>query len=323
VLVYVCYTGELLGVTILFCSEVDGAEDYRRAMAARLPDVAFRTYPDVGAPEDITHALVWRPPAGLLRSLPSLRAVFNLGAGVDGILSAGDDLPPDVPVIRLTDAGMAPQMVEWVLHGVLRFHRRFDDYEREQAAGRWTRLGAPSATRTRVGLMGVGVLGGAVARVLVSLGYTVRGWSRRPKDVPGVTGFHGADGLAPFLSETDILVCLLPLTEETRGVLNADTLGRLPQGAALINAARGTHVADADLLALLDSGHLRGAQLDVFEPEPLPADHPYWTHPKVRLTPHIAAVTMVEPTCDQIADTIRRLDRGEPLPNQVDRTAGY
>jgi glyoxylate/hydroxypyruvate reductase A len=181
----------------------------------------------------------------------------------------------------------------------------------------------PPAARTRVGLMGLGVLGQAVAGALVSLGYAVRGWSRRPKTVPGVTVFDGAAGLAPFLAGTDILVCLLPLTDETRGLLNADTLARLPAGAAVINAARGAHVVDADLLALLDAGHLRGAQLDVFDPEPLPADHPFWTHPRVRMTPHIAAVTLVEPSCDQIAETIRRLDRGEPVPNAVDRTAGY
>ncbi|MQX38181.1 2-hydroxyacid dehydrogenase [Roseospira navarrensis] len=310
-------------MTILFCSAVDDAEAYRRAMADRLPETAFRVHPDVGPPEEIRHVLVWRPPAGLLRSLPNLRGVFNLGAGVDGILATGDDLPEGVPVIRLADAGMAPQMVEWMLHGVLRFHRRFDDYARAQAAGRWERLSVPPASDVRVGLMGLGVLGGAVAEALLARGYSVRGWSRRPKDLPGVTVFHGADGLSDFLAGTDILICLLPLTDETRGILNADTLGRLPQGAAVLNAARGAHLVDADLLALLDAGHLRGAQLDVFEPEPLPPDHPFWTHPKVRLTPHIAAVTVVEPSCDQIADTIRRLERGEAPPNRVDRDAGY
>ncbi|KAA5606951.1 glyoxylate/hydroxypyruvate reductase A [Roseospira marina] len=310
-------------MTILFASAVDRADDYRQAMAARLPDLGFRIHPDVGPADAIQYALVWSPPPGLLASLPNLRAVFNLGAGVDAILAARDAVPASVPVVRLADAGMAPQMVEWVLHGVLHFQRRFDDYAREQAAGRWTRLPVRPAPRTTVGLMGLGVLGGAVARVLVSLGYAVRGWSRRPKTVPGVETFHGTDGLAPFLAETEILVCLVPLTDETRGLLNAETLRRLPAGAAVINAARGAHIVDADLLALLDAGHLRGAQLDVFEPEPLPNDHPFWRHPRVRLTPHIAAVTKVEPTCDQIADTIRRLERGEPLAHQVDRHAGY
>lgn len=310
-------------MTLLFCSAVDSAEAYRRALAKQLPGMALRVHPDIGPPEDITYALVWNPPAGLLASLPNLRAVFNLGAGVDAILADNSALPADVPLIRLADAGMAPQMTEWVLHGVLRFHRRFDDYEREQAAGRWTRLDVPPAGGVRVGLMGLGVLGQAVAGALVSLGYAVRGWSRRPKAVPGVTTFDGDGGLAPFLADTDILVCLLPLTEDTRGVLNAETLGRLPPGAAVINAARGAHLVDADLLALLESGHLRGAQLDVFAPEPLPPDHPFWTHPGVRLTPHIAAVTLVEPTCEQIARTVRQMERGEAPLNAVDRTAGY
>ncbi|MBB4287351.1 2-hydroxyacid dehydrogenase [Roseospira goensis] len=309
-------------MTLLFCSAFDDAAGYERAMAARLPDMPVRVYPDTGPPEAVTYAMVWRPPLGLLPSLPNLRAVFNLGAGVDGILS-DSDVPDDVPVIRLADAGMAPQMVEWVLHGVLRFHRRFDEYEVEQAARRWTRLAVAPAGRTRVGLMGLGVLGQAVARQLTALGYAVRGWSRRPKTVDGVACFNGRDGLDAFLAETDILVCLLPLTRETRAILNRDTLGRLPRGACLINAARGGHLVDADLIALLDKDHLRGAQLDVFDPEPLPADHPFWSHPRIRVTPHVAAVTLIEPACDQIADIIRRLERGEAPAQAVDRTAGY
>jgi glyoxylate/hydroxypyruvate reductase A len=309
-------------MTILFSSDFDRAEDYRRALAERLPDMPFRVYPDVGAPEDIRYALVWCPPLGLLPSLPNLRAVFNLGAGVDGIL-ADSDVPADVPVIRLSDAGLAPQMVEWVLYGVLRFHRRFDDYEAEQAIGRWTRLDAPPASAVRVGLLGLGVLGQAVGRRLADLGYAVGGWSRRPKAVPGVACHHGREGLDAMVKATDILVCLLPLTDETRGILNRETLGKLPRGAAVINAGRGGHLVDADLLALLDASHVRGALLDVFEPEPLAPDHRFWTHPRVRVTPHIAAVTLVEPSCDQIADTILHLERGEAPPAQVDRIAGY
>lgn len=312
-------------MAILFHCTHESVETYRAPLAALLPSMPLRDSADMGPVDAIRYALVWHPPAGLLASLPNLRAVFNLGAGVDGVLGtpAIKELPAHVPLIRLADAGMAPQMVEWVLHGVLRFHRRFEDYAAEQAAGRWSRLAVKPAAETRVGILGLGVLGQAVARQVRALGYQTRGWSRRPRSLDGMATFAGAEGLTPFLAETDILVCLLPLTPETRGLLNAGTLGRLPRGAALINAARGAHVVDADLLRLLDAGHLQGAQLDVFDQEPLPASHPYWTHPRVRITPHVAAETLPGPACDQIADAIGRLERGDTPPHVVDRQAGY
>ncbi|WP_299442766.1 glyoxylate/hydroxypyruvate reductase A [uncultured Rhodospira sp.] len=309
-------------MTILFCSEVDCADTYRRTIAEHLPDTPFRAWPDAGPAEAVRYGLVWKPPQGLLGSLPNLKAVFNLGAGVDALM-AETEVPAHVPLFRLSDAGMAAQMVEWVLHGVLRFHRRFDVYEAAQADGRWAPVPPRLASQVRVGVMGLGALGGVVAARLADLGYAVRGWSRTPRSVAGVEGFHGRDALPAFLEGTEILVCLLPLTPETRGLLNRETLSRLAPGAAVINAARGAHVVDSDLLALLDSGHIRGAQLDVFDPEPLPPEHPFWAHPKVRLTPHVAAVTLAGPACAQIAETIRRLERGETPDSAVDRTAGY
>jgi len=317
-------------MAILYCCPHSPADLYRQWLTERFPSLAFHDATpvdaDIGDRAAIRYALVWHPPEGLIASLPNLRAVFNLGAGVDGLLATptAREIPDHVPLIRLGDAGMAEQMTEWVLHGVLRFHRRFDDYERQQTARQWTPLlDVKPAGQVRVGLLGLGALGGTVAHHLKALGYAVRGWSRRPKTLDGIETFAGRDALPAFLAETDILVCLLPLTSETRGLLNTATLSALPRGAALINAARGAHVVDADLIHLLDSGHLRGAQLDVLDPEPPSPDHPFWTHPRVRLTPHIAAITLPKPACDQIADAITLLERGQTPPNVVDRQNGY
>lgn len=308
-------------MTLLVQTPSEDRDDYVRALRARLPHMPVRVHADPGAPEAIRYAVVWMPPRGLLPGLPNLRAIFNLGAGVDAIL-ADPDLPDDVPVYRLEDAGMATQMAGWVTHGVLRCHRRFDDYAQAQAAGRWQPLTVAPAEHVTVGLMGLGVLGRAAAAALRPLGYRLRGWSRRRRAVDGVEVFAGPDCLGAFLDGLDILICLLPLTDDTRGLINRDTLARLAPGAALLNAARGQHVVEADLLAALESGHLARAVLDVCDPEPLPAGHPFWTHPRITLTPHIAAETLVEPACDQVARTIDRLERGDPPP-AVNRKAGY
>lgn len=308
-------------MTLLLQTDFMDREGYAQGLRNRLPEMPVRVFPDTGPVEAIRYAVVWKPPRGLLPGLPKLRAVINLGAGVDGIL-ADPDLPADVPVYRLEDAGMASQMAGWVVHGVLRCHRRFDDYASAQAGRRWRSLEVAPAERVLVGLMGLGVLGRACADALRPLGYRLRGWSRSPRTVEGVQVFAGPDRLAAFLAGLDVLVCLLPLTDETRGLINQDTLARLAPAAAVLNAARGQHIVDADLLAALESGHISRAVLDVCDPEPLPQDHPFWTHPRVILTPHIAAETLVEPACDQVAQTIDRLERGDPPPS-VNRQAGY
>jgi glyoxylate/hydroxypyruvate reductase A len=228
-----------------------------------------------------------------------------------------------VPVARLKDTRLTRGMTEWVLLNVLRFHRQDPEYRALQAERRWEELPAPDTASRRVGILGLGELGGAAAAALLALGFPVMGWSRGPKQRPGVECFHGPGGLDAVLRRSDILVCLLPLTAETRGILNRRTLDLLPRGAYLLNAARGGHVAQEDLLAALDSGRVAGAALDVFEPEPLPTDHPFWAHPRVVMTPHAASITVPSSAAPQVVENLRRARSGRPLLNLVDFGAGY
>jgi len=309
-------------MALLFYSRVDEAPAWAEAAAAADPGLDFRVWPDAGDPAGIEAALVWKPEAGLLNRFPNLRLIQSLGAGVDHILAV-PDLPPDVPIARLIDPTLTAQMVEYVLLAVLRHQRHWADYEAQQRAERWHHIPAWEASRCRVGVMGLGEIGGAAASALRGLGYAVRGWSRRPHRLEGVATHAGREQLDEFLKDLDILVCLLPLTDETRGVINRETLRRLPGGAYVINAARGGHVVDEDLLEALDSGHIAGACLDVFNEEPLPRGHPYWHHPKVMVTPHVAGLTLPHGAMPQVIENIRRVRRGEPPLNVVDRAAGY
>jgi glyoxylate/hydroxypyruvate reductase A len=209
-----------------------------------------------------------------------------------------------------------------VLH-TLRYHRRQPELEAAQRRQEWVDLDYPLPWNRKVGILGLGVLGGDAARKLKALDFDVAGWSRTPKSIPGVTGFHGESQLVPFLNRTEILVCLLPLTSETRGIINKNTLAALPRGACVINAGRGGHVVDADLLAALESGHIAHAALDVFNAEPLPADHRYWTHPQVTISPHIASITHAETAAPGIYDGMMRARAGLPLENLVDFERGY
>ncbi len=310
-----------ISVALLFYSRDDDAVAWRKALQDRLPDLDFRIWPETGDPAEITMALVWLPPAGLLQSLPNLRAIFSLGAGVDAMLAQPD--LPDVPLCRLVDRSLTTTMSEFVLANVLHYHRDLDLFAAQQAAARW-RLVLPRAPASRtVGVMGLGELGSDAARRLLVNGFRVRGWSRRPKRLDGIETFAGAEGLGPFLAACDYLVCLLPLTAETAGILNADLFARLPEGAALIHVGRGGQLVPADLLAALDRGHLRGALIDVTPVEPLPPDDPLWRHPGVRITPHAASYALPETAAETIAANIERLRRGEPLLARVDRERGY
>ena len=310
-------------MTLLFSSKTDDAERWRKALKAELPDLAFRVWPDdVGPPEAIEYALAWGPKRGALKAYPNLKAIFSLGAGVDHLM--GDrELPDDVPVVRLVDPGLTTGMSEYVVYWVLHFHRRFGDYARLAAEKTWKQLPQASPRKRRVGIMGLGVMGGDAARKLRALEFDVAGWSRSPKSLPGVPGFQGRDGFRDFLGRTDILVCLLPLTPDTRAILNAQTFSRLPGGAVVINAARGGHLVDDDLLAALATDQLSAAVLDVFHAEPLPPDHPFWTHPKITVTPHAASLTMPETAAKAVAENIRRIRKGEPPEPIVDPGRGY
>ena len=225
--------------------------------------------------------------------------------------------------MRLVDPDLIAQMGEYVCAAALWFHRRFDDYARQQGENLWRPLPPPLTSKRRVGILGLGEIGQDVAAKLVALGFPVHGWSRRPKHLPQVTGYHGDGQLEAFLSQSNILVCLLPLTPATRGILNRDTFARLPAGAYLINVARGGHLVEDDLLEALAGGQIAGAALDVFNQEPLPPEHPFWQHPQIKITPHVAGLTRAETAAPQIAENLARLARGEPLLRRVDAGRGY
>lgn len=310
-------------MAVLLSTDPAAMEDWRAALLAEEPGLDIRMFPDAGDPAAVEAAVVWTShDMAELRRYPNLRLVVSMGAGVDHLLRPPGP-PPGVPVARLKDARLTQGMTEWVLLNVLRFHRQDLEYRALQAARRWEELPAPDTASRRIGVLGLGELGGAAAAALLSLGFPVMGWSRTPKDRPGVECFHGPGGFDAMLRRADILVCLLPLTAETRGVLDRRALGLMPHGAFLLNAARGGHVVQDDLLAALGSGQIAAAALDVFEPEPLPPDHPFWSHPRVVMTPHAASITIPSSAAPQVAENLRRAQAGRPLINLVDFGAGY
>jgi glyoxylate/hydroxypyruvate reductase A len=292
-----------------------------------LPGRAFVTPATLADPAAVHYAMSWRHRAGALADLPSLRVIFSLGAGVDHVLA--DPLLPKTPIVRVVDPDLTARMSEWVVLQVLLHHRQFRRYDRQQAEKIWAEDETqPAAAEVRVGILGLGELGLDAARKLRAIGFDVAGWSRSQKSVPGLESFHGRKGLDGLLARTDILVCLLPLTPDTRGLLNASAFAKLARGgrlggAFLINAGRGGLQVEADIVAALDAGMLKGASLDVFETEPLPAASPLWAHPNVFVSPHNAAVSAPSSIARYIADQILAFERGEPLRNVVDRARGY
>jgi glyoxylate/hydroxypyruvate reductase A len=274
-------------------------------------------------PEAIRYALSFRPPAGLLKSLPNLKVAFSLGAGVDGFL-ADPDYPRGVPLVRFVDTTLSREMAQYVLLHILMFHRNQRAIDAAQKNGIWLQSRIARQTEeTRVGILGLGEIGTFSAERLRDLGFVVSGWSRTEKNVHGVESFCGAQEFPAFLAQSDILVCLLPLTQDTRGILCAKTFAMLPKGAYVINAARGAHQVEPDIVAAIDSGQLSGATLDVFETEPLPESSPLWKHPKITITPHIAAISDPEAAVRMVVEGIARSERGEPLTNIVDLDRGY
>lgn len=308
---------------ILFHSPADDPALWLPALARALPDASLRVWQE-GDNEPADYALVWKPPAAMLRGRDDLKCIFNLGAGVDAILQLADALPAGVPIVRLDDAGMAIQMAEYVTHAVLRYYRRFDEIEAQARAGRWSRDVRPFAKKDfPIGILGLGVLGGRIAQALLHFGFPVNGWSRSRKEMPGVSCHAGERELDAFLRGTRVLVCALPLTTDTAGILNRSNLEKLQAGAYLINIARGAHLVEADLLSLMREGKIAGATLDVFQTEPLPAEHPFWQESRITITPHIAALTLREESVQQIAAKIRAMERGLPVTGMVDRMKGY
>ncbi len=309
-------------MALLFKSDTDRIDIWQEALAKLMPDLEVRVWPDVGNAADIEFALVWNPPVGELAKLPNLRAIFSMGAGIDH-LASDPDLPEDVPVVRMVDEGLTQGMTEFVVMAVLRHHRRIHDYQTQQRQKHWAQLVTPLAPDRKVGILGLGVLGADSAEKLVYLGFDVAGWSRTQKSLPGVESYSGDEGLRAFLKRTEILVCLLPLTTGTKGILNSTNLGLLPHGASLINVARGGHMVPEDVLAALDSGQLAEATLDVFPEEPLPAQSPFWDHPRVLVIPHCASVTLPKTAAENVARGIEAVRKGEALQNVVDFERGY
>jgi len=310
-------------MAILLSTKAHTMQDWKAALLAVEPSLEIRLFPDAGDPAEIEAAVVWTSHDMMeLRRYPNLKLIVSMGAGVDHLLRPPGP-PPGIPVARLKDVLLTSAMAEWVLLNVLRFHRQDPEYRALQQRKEWLELSAPSTAERRIGILGIGELGSAAARVLGSLGFPVMGWSRSAKTLPGVQTFHGADGLMAMAAQSDILICLLPLTPQTRGVLNAKLLSALPRGAYVINGARGGHMVAEDMLAALDSGHIAGAALDVFEPEPLPPESHFWSHPKVFLTPHAASITIPSSVAPQVVENIRNLRAGRPLINLVDFSLGY
>jgi glyoxylate/hydroxypyruvate reductase A len=310
--------------TLLFVVPVNWAPLWEGQIQAADPSLVIKVHGrDEYAPDDVDYALSFRPPPGLFKSLPNLKAVFSLGAGVDGFL-LDTDYPRHVPLVRFVNRWLTLEMAQYTVLHTLMHHRQQRMFDAFQKARQW-RQGIPQrkTADTRVGILGLGEIGQMAGERLRDLGFPVAGWSRTKKNVEGIESFAGDADLKPFLARTDILTCLLPLTPATRGILNTDAFEAMPVGAAVINAARGGHLVERDLIAALDSNHLSGATLDVFETEPLPKDNPLWTHPKVTVTPHVAGLTDPREAARFVIDGMGKVERGEKLSDVVDFERGY
>ena len=307
---------------IVFYSPENNPQPWLDELAKALPQADVWAWEPANASRQADYAVLWAPPPALFSSQKHLKAVFNIGAGVDRLINL-PNLPAGVPVVRLNDAGMAVQMAEYVCHALIRHTRRFDIYEAHADACAWKREPAIDRQAFPVGIMGLGDIGARVAQAVASFDYPTLGWSRTRKSLPGIACYGGEAGLEAFLPQVRVLVCVLPLTAETEGILNATTLSKLKPHAYLINVARGRHLLESELLQLLASGHLAGATLDVFGEEPLPPQHPLWQHPGITITPHISAITLLTESVRQIAEKIGALERGEMIDGVVELSRGY
>jgi len=309
-------------MALLFKSDIDRGDAWQRYLRALAPDLDLREWPEIGDPADIEYALVWQPAKGELKCCPNLKVIFSIGAGIDH-LSSDPELPKHVPVVRMVEPGLTAGMIEFVVMSVLYHHRFMLDYAQQRRSHEWAEIEQIPAGERRIGILGLGVLGSAVAAKLTGFGFPVAGWSRSRKELPGIETFCGPDGFLPFLRRTDFLICLLPLTPETENILDARAFGALPRGAIFISVGRGREVVEEDLLAALDSGQLGGASLDVFREEPLPPDSPFWDHPRVAMTPHIGSMTIAKTACESVIENIRRFEAGQPLRYVIDTKTGY
>lgn len=308
-------------MTLLYKADPERGKQWAQLFACKAPEIPFRLWPDTGDPAAVRYLAAWQPPEDPARTLPNLEVIFSVGAGIDQFDLSG--VPEHIAVVRMVEPGIVEGMVEYVTQAVLTLHRDIFDYARQQQQRVWRELPVRAAASRRVGVLGLGVLGSAVLERLRLFGFSCAGWSRSAHALAGIDCYAGANALDAFLARTDILICLLPLTDATRGLLDATLLAKLPKGASLINVGRGPHLDQQALLDALDNGHLQNAILDVVDPEPLPPSHPFWTHPRVRLTPHIASATQPETAVEVVLDNIRRHRDGLPMLGQIERTRGY
>lgn len=308
-------------MSFLYKSDPVRGAVWAQRFAQQLPELPFRIWPDVPDPREVRFLAAWEPPADLATRFPNLEVLFSTGAGVDQFDFSL--IPESLPVVRMVESGIVNGMVEYATLAVLSLHRDWNIYHQQQQDGRWQAHRVYPASARRVGVLGLGMLGQAVLHKLQGFGFACAGWSRSAHDIDGIECYSGADGLLAFLRRTDILICLLPLTDSTRNILCKPLFDQLPTGAALINAGRGGHLVQDDLLSALDSGQLSRAVLDVCDPEPLPPGHSFWSHPRVELTPHIASMTQPETAVDAVIENLRRHQQGLPMIGLVDRTRGY
>jgi glyoxylate/hydroxypyruvate reductase len=306
-------------VSLVIIRKTASAEAWREALKRLAPELQVHVWPDTGPREDVEYVLSWAADPGVIAGFPNLKGILSLGAGVDHILS-DQTVPRHLPVVRMIDDTLTRRVAQYVVLSVLARHRRVDEMQANQAALLWRR---PSTPDMRVGLMGLGEIGKACAEHLIALGYAVSGWSRHGRPVSGVEVHAGMGQLPVFLSRCDILVCLLPQTVDTADILDREALSMLPHGAYLINVARGEHVVDDDLVALIGEGHLAGARLDAFREEPLPPDHPFWTTPGISMTPHVAGWTEPATAARHVLHAIAAIDVGASPRGLVDRATGY
>ncbi len=305
-------------------SRQESGDVWSQLLANESPDLDFRSHPDTGDSRDIIAALIWDHPLDDLKTLPNLRLVASLGAGVDHIVDKRELIPPGVQVTRIVDPAMTEQMTEWCIMAMLTHLRSWEQYRELQQQRQYTELHDIRIPQdVTVGVLGLGVMGGHCAGVLAAMGYRVRGWSRSPRTIDNVACFDGMESMKAFLQPCDVVICLLPLTNSTRNILNRESLSWVQPGCYVINAGRGQHIVEEDLIAAIDDGHISGAALDVQREEPMNPNNPLWFHPKIKTFPHIAAFTIPRTCVPQIAENYRRLVDGEPLINTVDLDREY